>query len=454
MVARAQVIGFEAERLWRDRLAAFDDAVLEHLMTKEAEKQGISVSERQVCQRASGIAKQELDQLKLRLNGEALEQALAEIASRADGRARQSMSEQEFLPWFTDLLADTQSDDLRAALVSEALVERVTSSITATEKELLAFYDEVRLREILVAIHPSGGPERSDEEARRRAQEVLERAKRGADFDELVHIESDDEDVRYTRGLQEPISVLYMSPAYQEAVGSLSTGELLPEPIRTDQGYVIVKIEKREQRLPEGYQENTQQYLSDLVQRRRHTAWQEYIKQLRKEATVEVLDPEILAYQEIAEGNLQEALPLLRQAAPIADRVGGFAAASVYYKLGTVASAQSKWQEAADAYAVANDLLAGQAGAGALAGVCAQPLMGLGFCYENLGDEEEAIKWYQAASEATSVPSRHEHLMLTYRRMGYEDLAKREQEWIDEYRRQEADREKTLRERRYIEEGT
>jgi tetratricopeptide (TPR) repeat protein len=336
--------------------------------------------------------------------------------------------------------------------MSEALMARATESVTATEEDLLDFYDEVRLQEILVATHPPGMPERSDDEARSRAQNILARAEQGEDFDELARTESDDEDVRYTRGRQEPISVLHMSPVYREAVGSLKSGELVPQPVKTEPGYVILKIERREQRLPEDYAENRQQYLGDLVYQRRHTAWQEYLKQIREEATVEVSDPEILAYREIADGNLQDALPLLRQAAPIADQVGGLAAASVYYKLGTVASAQEEWQEAADAYAVANDLLAGPAGV--LPEARAQPLMGLGFCYENLGDEEEATKWYQAASEATSVPSIHEHLMLTYRRMGREDLAQREQEWVDDYRRQEAAREKARREQRDIHEGS
>jgi hypothetical protein len=362
------------------------------------------------------------------------------------------MSEQGFLLWLTDLLVRTQSDELRAGLMSEALMARVTGSVTATETELLDFYDEVRLQEILIATHHPGKPERSDGEARGRAQDILARAKQGEDFDELARTESDDEDVRYTRGRQEPISVLHMPPAYREAVGSLGAGELVPQPVKTERGYVILKIERREQRLPKDYAENKQQYLSDLVYQRRHTAWQEYLKQLREEATVEVSDPEVLAYREIADGNLQEALPLLRQAAPIADQVGGLAAASVYYKLATLASAQEEWQEGADAYAVASDLLAGPAGV--LPEARAQPQMGLGFCYENLGDEEEATKWYQAASEATSVPSIHEHLMLTYRRMGREDLAQREQEWIDEYRRQEAEREKARREQRGIREGS
>ena len=66
--------------------------------------------------------------------------------------------------------------------------------------------------------------------------------------------------------------------------------------------------------------------------------------------------------------------------------------------------------------------------------------------YENLGDLEKAVKWYQVAGEASTSPSLHEQLRLTYQRLGKDDLVQQEQQWLDEYRKQEEARNKALQE--------
>jgi len=448
--ARAQVIGYEVERLWRARLEAFNDAVLEHLLTTEAAKQGLSISEPELRDRARDIAEQHLNQIKHQVPKEALGSALAQIAGQADGTVQGPVGEEDFLRWATEQLIADHGDELRASLTTAALMEHVTGSVTATEEEVLASYDEVRLREILVATHPPGQPARSAERARARADELLAAARGGADFAELARTESDEQERGSRRGLRDPVPVPELPPPYRKALGARQSGELLPDPIATDKGYLIVKVEQREQRTPKDFEEKKQQYLDDFVARKREAVWREYTEQLREKAEVEVLDPEILAYQALAERDSDRALPLLRRAAPIAEQIGGGAFVSVFYKLGTAAAARNEWSEAASAYATTLDALAEQESQGESvpAEARVQPLLGLGLCYENLGKKDEATKWYRAASDATGVPSLHEHLMLVYRRMGREELAAKEQAWLDEYRKQEAEREQGLRERR------
>ena len=441
MMAQYTGQGIGVQQIARDRLAAFDQAVVELLVVKEAEKQGTSVSNRQIAKRAAEVAKQQLDQAKLQFKGKELEQQLAHYATSSDGQPREAMSERGFLRWMTKLLVDTRADDLRVELATQALEKRVTGSITATEQELLASYDQVTLREIVVALRPTGKPERTDEEARKRAEQILEQVKKGADFADLARTHSDDWEVTRTAGLQQPMAVAHLSPAYQKAVAALKAGDLVPQPIKTDRGYTIVKVEKREQSLPSDYQKNKSQYLKDFGEQKRRTAWEGYTRTLREKAKVKVLDQEILAYQELAKGDYTKALPLLQQATPAADQIGGLAGASVYYQMAIAYSIQSKWKEAADAYGAASDALSGQNG---IPEVRAQTLIGMARSYENLGDKETAAEWYQAAGDASNTQYIHEQLLQAYQRIGKPELLKSEQQWLDDYQKREAEQTKAM----------
>ncbi len=446
LTAVAQITGqaIGVERLWRDRLAAFDQAVTQQLVLNEAERQGISISKRQVSKRAEELAQQQLEQIKAQIQDkDKLERQLAYIASSNDRRPREAMSERSFVKWLTKWLLEKQYDDLRADLATQELKKKVTGSITATEKELLDSYDETAVQEIVVSLHPSGRPERTDAQARARAEELLARLKKGENFDKLARAESDDPDAKQMAGRREPRPLSSFPKSYQDVLAKLKPGEVAPEPIKTDFGYVILKLRSRRQNRPQDYQKNKSQYLQSFVDRKRRAAWDKYTKQLRDKADVKVVDKEILAYQEVKKGHLDKALPLLEEARPIADQLGGLAAAAIYYELAILYSVQNKWQQAADSYAAANDVLSGEGGLPQARG---QALLGMARAYENMGKIDEAVKWYQVAGEASSSPSIHEQLLLTYRHLGKDDLVKQEQQWLDDYRKQQEERNKALQE--------
>ena len=428
------------ERIARFRLEALEEAILQHLLLGEAVEQGISVSRREVGKRAEQVAQQQLDQLKLQFKGKELEQRLAQIASATDGRERRSMSERSFRSWLTKRMVEQHSQDLKDDLIVEKLRTQAVASVSATEQELLESCDRVTLREILVSRHPRGKPERTEEEARKRAEELLARVKKGADFAEVARTESDDEDARYTGGLKSPMAPSRLRAEWREATANLKVGEI-SELIKTDRGYVVVRVEERGRELPEDFQKNKQQLLKDFVEQKRNNAWNEHQQQLRAKANVKVTDPEMLAYQELEKGDFDKALPLLQEAAASADQLSGTAAGAVYYQLATILSARNQWEEAAEAYAFANDALSREGG---MPGARAWALMGMGRSYENLGDLEEAAIWYQAASDATDVPSIHEQLRGTYQRIGNQELVEREQQWLDDYHRAEEERRQAL----------
>jgi tetratricopeptide (TPR) repeat protein len=207
---------------------------------------------------------------------------------------------------------------------------------------------------------------------------------------------------------------------------------------------VIAKVEKRERTLPKDFQKNKETLLKQYIQQKQSQAWESYGKELRDKAKVQVSDPELLAYQALAKGSYAEALPLLQKAAETADTLHGLAAGSLYYQLGTAFSQKGQWKEAADAYGKASDALGSDASAPASAR--AQALLGMGQSYENLKDYKDAVIWYQAAGDNSDTPTIHQQLLVTYQKLGRQDLVKREQQWLSDYQKQEEERQKAMAE--------
>jgi parvulin-like peptidyl-prolyl isomerase len=429
------------DRLWQDRLNAFDEAVTRHLLLEEAKRQGISASDRDVWNSAGKQAQQQLDQIKQQAKGQKLDQVLAQIVSRAERESRTSVSERSFRKWLARRLHDDHGVDLREDLILERLRQRVVGRVTASEQDLLNSYDQVTLRVIIVSTTPlvPGKPARTDEQARKRAEELMAKARAGADFAELAKTDSDDPSAKSTGGLQPPATLSRLPREWQQAIASLKVGET-SDPAKTGGGYALLKLEKRERQLPADFQKKKEALLRQYIEQQQSQTWDSYGKQLRQKAKVQVGDPELLAYQALSKGNYNEALPLLQKASETADSLRGLAAGSIYYQLGAALSLKNQWKDAEKAYERASDSLGSDESAPPSAR--AQALLEMARAYENLKDYKNAAIWYQAAGDQSTNPTVHQQLLLAYQKIGRKDLADQEQQWLANYQKQEEERRK------------
>jgi len=405
------------DRLWQVRLGALEGAILSRLVMREAEARDIKVSR--------GVS-----QIKEMVEGDISGEVFARIATRADGRARRSMSEKSFRKWVVERLLSESEEELREQLTEKRLQQAVTGDVSGTEQELLASYDALSFRELVVSRAPTSGTERTDDEAQKRAEELLARARAEEDFAALVREESDDPQAAVDGGLQEDLPLSGMPSDWLKALQSLKPGELAG-PLEIPGGYMIVQLETRERRLPEDFEQKKQEYLRDLVTRKQSQAWNEYQMELREEAKVEVLAAEMLGYQALRDGDREKSLSHLREAAATAHRMSGPAAAALHYCMATLFAARDEWEEAAEAYTGAAD--AAQRGELQIPGARAEALMGMARCYEHLSNIEEALVWYAAAGDDSESPGVHSQLLAAYQRFGETERAQREQEWLKEY---------------------
>ena len=431
------------ERLWQFRLEAMEQAIQSRLLVDEATSQGVSISKSEMKQRAEQQVDQQMAQLKGQFQGDNLERILAQIVAENDPqeRPRSSMSERQFRKWVLDLTLEPSSG-LREDMLLEKLRQSVVGEVSATEQDLLKSYDRANVRHIVVSRVPPGKPERTDEEAKKRAEALLERFNAGEDFAKLAKAESDDPMAEQTGGLMEGFAPGRMPQEWDAAVFSLKPGQVSPV-ISAPSGYEIVQMVKVERQLPKDLETNKEQLLANFTRQKQEEVWRKHTMDLREKAEVEIVDPEMSGYQAAMEGRREEAITFMKEAATQARAEGGLGAAAVFFELANLEALQSNWEGAADAYAEAGDALLSDKAA-MLPGGRAQALMGMAQAYEQLGEVEEAVMWYTAASDSTESPSVHAQLRMTFQRLGKDDLVTREAEWMDNYEALQRERQEAM----------
>jgi peptidyl-prolyl cis-trans isomerase SurA len=173
---------------------------------------------------------------------------------------------------------------------------KVSAKIKVSEEDLKAAYAqyaknegedvEVHARHILVSVDPKATPEEV-EAARKKAAAIAEEARRpGMDFESLARARSegpsreDGGDLGFfRRGV--------MVPAFEKAAFSLKVGEV-SEPIRTNFGWHILKVEERRAVGVTSYEEMRPKLELQLRQQKTEKFVDQYVQELKKKATIEV----------------------------------------------------------------------------------------------------------------------------------------------------------------------
>lgn len=120
----------------------------------------------------------------------------------------------------------------------------------ATEEKMKSLYEAnqdlftiVTLRHIL--IDTRGKTEAEAEKARKQAQELAERIRKGEDFAKLAKEYSADPGSKDNGGMYENASVSNWVPEFKNAALTLEIGKV-SDPVKTEYGYHVIKVEKRE----------------------------------------------------------------------------------------------------------------------------------------------------------------------------------------------------------------
>jgi parvulin-like peptidyl-prolyl isomerase len=261
------------------------DAIDELLLLQRGKELGFSLSDEQFNQIVANIRKEN------RLESE--EQFLAAL-------------KQEGLT-----LPDLRRSIERQMIVNRVQQQDVMDKISVTETESAAYFaahrDEfttpaaVTLREILVAV-PDKAPEGSanagqaginvglDDEAKVKAEALRHRITAGEDFATLAA--TSDAPSKANGGLIGPVNPEEMSPQLVAVVKTLKVGETT-QPIRTQRGYQIIKLESRSETVVPQLEQVRNQVADRVFREKGRPELAKYLKKLRDQAIIEWKNDEI-----------------------------------------------------------------------------------------------------------------------------------------------------------------
>ncbi len=181
------------------------------------------------------------------------------------------------------------TEELRRQVELQILTEKIVASkVTVTEQEIKDYFEryktnfakleEVRASHILV---------RTEEEAKA----VLSQLKDGTDFTELARRESIDPGTKDKAGDLGFFSRGKMTPNFEKAVFALEAGEI-SEVVKTPYGYHIIKVEEKKPAQEPNLELAREEIKKTLTEQKTWTMRSNLLKNLRKEAKVEIKLPE------------------------------------------------------------------------------------------------------------------------------------------------------------------
>ncbi len=169
------------------------------------------------------------------------------LLKKDDFMKRVKPMETELQAYFKAHAASYQIKEMRRAQYLQIPLSRVLSMVTVTEQEIAQEWNQTSHEDIIEAAHILFRVEDPAKEAevRAKAEAVLKKAKRGADFAELARKYSQDPGSANSGGYLGRIQRGQMVKEFEDAVFALNPGEI-SELVHSQYGFHIIRSIKRE----------------------------------------------------------------------------------------------------------------------------------------------------------------------------------------------------------------
>ncbi|MBC7288772.1 MAG: tetratricopeptide repeat protein, partial [Armatimonadetes bacterium] len=404
-----------------------EDMIEQYLLLDAARREGIKVSGREVEQRRQEMVEQAI-QMQFPSKKD-LRRYLSRMRLTYDELKRKIRDER-----FGDTAA------IRDQLIIERLREKIQQSVTLTDEELKKQFEEVRARHILISPDAEkarvekqqtnkgaeAGTASSDADAlaRKKAEEILARIKKGEDFAALAKQFSDDPSAKTNGGDLGWFGRGQMVKEFEEVAFRLQPGQL-SDIVKSPFGYHIIKVEGRRLNLPKDFDQNKEKYRQEKLSTLRFQAWDDYVERLKQQAKIEIIDPELRGYHLMAKNDTQGAIAALEEAAK-QDPTN----VDARYQLAMLCKQQGNREKAVEALRQVVEIEHGAR--------MADAHLALADLLAEMGNKKEAVEEYKAASEwAVTHDFRsymiHAQVRDKLKQLGHADLAAQEDKWLNEF---------------------
>lgn len=278
------------------------------------EQQGMKFEGQQGQQMIKAVEQQQLEEMinqKLLLQAAEKEGVVASndvINKRFDEIKKNFGSDQKFndamkMYGYTE---EELREMLKYDITYAALYDKVTKDIKVTDDEVSKYYEQnkdkykdsekAKLRHILVAFKTQDGKTtRTDEQAKKEAEKILAELNAGADFAKLAKEKSDDPGSKNEGGLLKDRAGSDMIPKvgnefvpeFSKAAFDLKAGQITKEPVKSQFGYHIIKLETKTTEKQLTFAEAKERIQKELPATKKQEAFNKYMENIRASAKVE-----------------------------------------------------------------------------------------------------------------------------------------------------------------------
>lgn len=417
------------------RPEVFREQVDQLLIAQAAKREGITLSDRDLDREIEKLIDQQVKTERERAaqGKELTDQQFEMIIRNSMGKSVADWREELRQNW------QPRKPLLRQALIQQKLMEKVAGVPNPTDDELKRSFDLLQVRHILVSTS-----NRTEEQARKRAEEILQKVRSGGDFAQLARQFSDDPGSKAQGGALPPsmrsqIDLMFV-PEFAQALNKLQPGQT-SDLVKTDYGFHIIRLDSVKPNVPADFDKKKEEYQKQYVDSQRAAKWGQYLAQLRRTAKIEIQDPELKAFQALEELQKQSGKPeyssaLTRAIEAFEQATQQMPSADSLVVLGMLYQQQSEMPGLAETTRKQAREKAITAWQNALQRIeSVQLRMMLAELYRKEKQDDLAIQQYQEVGRiAWDRPDIHAQLKSIYQQMGRKDLVQQEVEWEKRYR--------------------
>ncbi|HTY13430.1 MAG TPA: peptidylprolyl isomerase [Candidatus Omnitrophota bacterium] len=183
---------------------------------------------------------------------------------------------------------------LKDDMTVQKMVRKIRDEVSVSPNDLR----EIKVRHILIRVVPG-----KEDEAKKLADSLMDRIRKGEDFAALAKKYSEDPGSKNSGGLIDFFSTGAMVKPFEDLAFSLKVGEV-GGPVKTEYGYHIIKLEDARLRKIKGAADPEKA----ILQQKQQQAYMEWIYKIKQNAKVEILDPSIKALDLRFRGRIGDAV--------------------------------------------------------------------------------------------------------------------------------------------------
>lgn len=299
---------------------------------------------------------------------------------------------------------DYIKESIAMQLKYNKLISEISGPIDVDEQAIKDIYEEVRASHILVKVNPDD--EQAWDDAKEQAEFVLAELEH-TDFAELAKMYSDDSssekggDIGFIKRGQT------VAP-FEEAAFSMEVGEISGL-VKSEYGYHIIMITDVKRAEGDEYESAKEQIREELENEKRYEKFSQWLTEQKKQADIVIIDTQLIAFNHVMNGELEEAIAAYRQAIEEEPNNG-----YLYASMGNIYSELGQLDDAVDVYKQAVEK---QANDGELFFILAS-------LYQEQEQTEQAVEAYLKASELMPFDFYAQYtIYLTLSNLGAEEAA-------------------------------